>query len=68
MENVILAPHALGWTDDLYRGLGVGVCENILAVFRGEVPSNAVNPEVAERPGFQRKLKDMKARWKSLVS
>ena len=35
MENVILSPHALAWTDDLYELNGAMACESLLALFRG---------------------------------
>jgi phosphoglycerate dehydrogenase-like enzyme len=56
MDNVIVTPHALAWTEDLMRDNGVEACQNILAVARGELPGGIVNREVVERPGFQRKL------------
>lgn len=56
MDNVILAPHALAWTEELMRDNGVEACSNILAVSRGEVPGGIVNREVLDRPGFQKKL------------
>lgn len=67
MDNVILSPHGMAWTDDLYRGNGVGACENVLAVLRGEVPRYTVNREVVERPGFQAKLRSLRARWIALA-
>ena len=56
MENVILSPHALAWTDDLYEMNGTIACESLLAVFRGDLPAFPVNREVIERPGFRQKL------------
>jgi phosphoglycerate dehydrogenase-like enzyme len=67
LDTVILAPHAIAWTDDLYRGNGVGACQNVLAVLRGEIPRYTVNPEVVERPGFQAKLESLRARWAALA-
>jgi phosphoglycerate dehydrogenase-like enzyme len=67
LENVILAPHAIAWTDDLYRGNGVGACENVLTVLRGEVPKYAVNKDVVQQPGFQAKLKRLRERWAVLA-
>lgn len=67
MDNVILSPHGMAWTDDLYRGNGLGACENVLTVLRGEVPRYTVNREVADRPGFQAKLRSLRARWVTLV-
>ena len=65
MENVILAPHALAWTDDLYRGNGTAACQNVLTVLQGQVPQHTVNPEVVERPGFRRKLRALRRRWEA---
>ncbi|MDX1981952.1 MAG: NAD(P)-dependent oxidoreductase [Bryobacteraceae bacterium] len=56
LDNVILSPHALAWTEEIARDNGLEACDNILAVFRGEVPHGAVNREVLSRPGFQQKL------------
>jgi phosphoglycerate dehydrogenase-like enzyme len=67
LDNAILAPHAIAWTDDLYRGNGVGACENVLAVLRGEVPRYTVNQDVVQRPGFQAKLKRLRERWAGLA-
>ena len=64
MENVILSPHALAWTDDLYEMNGTIACESLLAVFRGEIPAFPVNREVVEQPQFQEKLGRMAARWR----
>jgi len=66
MDNVILSPHGMAWTDDLYRGNGTGACENVLAVLRGEVPRYTVNRQVIERPGFQAKLQSLRTRWTRL--
>jgi phosphoglycerate dehydrogenase-like enzyme len=63
LDNVILSPHAIAWTDDLARGNGVGACQNVLTVLRGEVPEHTVNREVLDRPGFQAKLQALRERW-----
>jgi phosphoglycerate dehydrogenase-like enzyme len=68
LGNVILAPHALAWTDQIYRGNSVGACENVLSVLRGEIPRYTVNREVVERPGFQRKLAGLRERWAALAT
>ncbi|MBL8217453.1 MAG: hypothetical protein JNK87_42420 [Bryobacterales bacterium] len=57
LENVLLAPHALAWTEEIARDNGLEACDNILTIARGEVPaSSAVNRDVLARPGFQSKL------------
>lgn len=56
LDNVILAPHALAWTEEMVRDNGIEACQNMLAVARGELPGGIVNREVIQRPGFQKKL------------
>jgi D-3-phosphoglycerate dehydrogenase len=56
LDNVIVAPHGIAWTEEIVRDNAVGACEAILAVSRGEVPKHVVNRAVLERPGFQAKL------------
>lgn len=65
LDNVILSPHAIAWTDELVRDNGVGACENVLMILRGEVPAYTVNREVIDRPGFQAKLRALRERWQS---
>lgn len=56
MENVIVSPHALAWTDELYQLNSRYACENVLTVLAGDIPKYTVNREVAERSSFQEKL------------
>jgi phosphoglycerate dehydrogenase-like enzyme len=63
LENVVLSPHAIAWTDELVALNGTGACEHALAVLRGEVPRHVANPAVLERPGFQAKLAGLRQRW-----
>lgn len=56
LDNVILSPHWLAGTRDVYLYAGTSNCKNMLRAARGEVPHNIVNPAVLERPGFQAKL------------
>jgi phosphoglycerate dehydrogenase-like enzyme len=56
LDNVIVTPHALAWTEEIMRDNGIEACQNVVAVSRGQVPGGLVNREVLERPGFQRKL------------
>jgi phosphoglycerate dehydrogenase-like enzyme len=56
MDNVIVSPHALAWTQELMRDIGTEACRNVLAISRGELPGGIVNREVLDRPGFQKKL------------
>ncbi len=65
LDNVILSPHAIAWTDELMRDNGTGACANVLTILRGEVPAHTVNREVIDRPGFQAKLQALRERWQS---
>jgi phosphoglycerate dehydrogenase-like enzyme len=56
LDNVILTPHALAWTEEIVRDNGLEACQNILSVARGELPAGLVNREVIQNPAFQRKL------------
>ncbi len=60
LENVILSPHALAWTEEIVRDNTVEACSHIRAIARGEIPVAVVNREVLERPGFLRKLESYK--------
>jgi len=56
LDNVILTPHAVGWTEELVRDLNLETCQNVRTVYEGRIPSHLANPDVAKRPGMQAKL------------
>jgi D-3-phosphoglycerate dehydrogenase len=56
-DNVVVAPHALGYTDELFRGCVESACSAILAVAAGRAPGHVANPEVLDRPAFVTKLR-----------
>lgn len=56
LDNVILSPHGLAWTEEIVRDNGLEACDHILSVFRGEPPGGLVNREVLDHPAFRRKL------------
>ena len=57
LDNVLLAPHCIAWTDELFRDIGRAVCRGMLDLADGRVPKGVVNREVLDRPGFQAKWK-----------
>jgi phosphoglycerate dehydrogenase-like enzyme len=63
MDNVIVAPHSLCWTDQCFAGLGAADVKAVFEVMHGRVPRSVVNREVIERPGWQRKLEGFRARY-----
>jgi phosphoglycerate dehydrogenase-like enzyme len=56
LDNVILSPHGLAWTEEIARDNGLEACDNILAVAGGQIPAGIVNKEVLDHPAFQAKL------------
>jgi phosphoglycerate dehydrogenase-like enzyme len=55
LDNVLLAPHSIAWTDELFRDIGRSVCQGMLDLSLGKVPRGVVNPQVLDRPAFQEK-------------
>jgi phosphoglycerate dehydrogenase-like enzyme len=43
LDNVILAPHALCWTDECFGGNGRAAITSLIDVARGIVPRSVVN-------------------------
>lgn len=56
LDNVIVAPHALCFTDEVALGNGSSAIQSVLAVARGELPRYVVNREAIDTPQFQAKL------------
>ena len=56
LDNVILLPHAVGWTHEALLGKVRGACQAVLDVFHGVVPQHVVNDKVLDRPGLKKKL------------
>ncbi len=56
LDNVILSPHAICWTDELFRGIGQAACRGILDVASGCQPHDVVNREVLSKPSLLNKL------------
>lgn len=58
-DHVLLAPHAIAWTEELFRDIGRMAIGSVLDFAEGRPPKGLLNSEVLERPGFQ-------AKWKRL--
>ncbi len=48
LDNVVCTPHCAGQTEEALVRVSVRAAENILCVYRGEVPPLVVNPEALE--------------------
>jgi phosphoglycerate dehydrogenase-like enzyme len=56
LDNVILAPHAICWTDECFLNNGRSAVKSILDVAAGRIPQFVVNREVLEQPALVAKL------------
>ena len=56
LDNVIVTPHALCWTDQCFAGIGASDVQQVLMFKKGEVPSHLVNRDVAETVRFIERL------------
>jgi phosphoglycerate dehydrogenase-like enzyme len=54
-DNVLLAPHSIAWTDELFRDIGRAACHGMVDLSLRRKPRGVVNPQVLERSSFQRK-------------
>jgi phosphoglycerate dehydrogenase-like enzyme len=63
LDNVILAPHALCWTDQCFAGNGAADVKAVLEIQHGRVPNGVVNRKVLESPRFQARLEAYKGQY-----
>ena len=56
LDNVILAPHALCWTDQCFAGNGAADVTAVLDIQHGRVPRGVVNRAVLDQPRFKARL------------
>ncbi len=57
LDNVILAPHAVCWTDECFRGVGRSACRSIVDVAYGRAPRHVVNRPALDDPRVLEKLR-----------
>ena len=56
LDNVLLAPHSVAWTQEGIRDIALDCCRNVRAVYEGRPPEFLANPGAVNRPGVQAKL------------
>jgi phosphoglycerate dehydrogenase-like enzyme len=56
LENVIVSPHSLCWTDECYRGIAESAFRSVVAVASGRRPDYLVNPVALNHPRWLGKL------------
>jgi len=57
LDNVLLAPHCIAWTHELFRDIGRTACQGMIDLSLGQKPRGVVNPDVFAKPSFQEKWK-----------
>jgi len=57
LDNVVVTPHALCWTDECERIMGESVVRSIKDVATGQVPVNVVNRDAIDTAKVQEKLR-----------
>lgn len=62
MDNVIVTPHALCWTDQCFAGIGADDVAAVLSVARGSVPDGIVNRGILSDTVWLEKLAKRSAR------
>jgi phosphoglycerate dehydrogenase-like enzyme len=62
MDNVIVTPHALCWTDECFAGNGAADIAAVFSVMKGEEPRVLVNRDVVDHPQWKKRLQDNAAR------
>jgi D-3-phosphoglycerate dehydrogenase len=56
LDNVILSPHALCWTDQIFAGNGAADVRAVLDVMAGRVPTGIVNRDIAKSSSWRARL------------
>ena len=54
-ENVLMAPHSIAWTNEMFRDIGRAACQGMVDLAQKRRPRGIVNPQVLESRGFQEK-------------
>jgi phosphoglycerate dehydrogenase-like enzyme len=57
LDNVIVTPHGICWTDECFSANGRSAWKSILDVAAGRAPSFVVNRDVLSMPRFQERLR-----------
>src|SRR5205085_2289308 len=63
LDNVILTPHALCWTDQCFAGNGAADIRAVLDIQHGRVPRGVVNRAVLDSPRFKARLERFRAAY-----
>jgi len=48
LDNVILAPHSIAWTDELFSEIGRMACKQLVQIAEGKTPDHVVNTQILD--------------------
>lgn len=65
LNNVIVTPHALCWTDQCFGGIGAADVKAVMDVMHGQIPVGIVNKEILENKVWLDKLKGYREKFGS---
>ena len=63
LDNVILTPHSLCWTDECFAGIGAADVRAVQAVKAGRAPTGLVDRAVLDHPLWQARLAALAGRF-----
>ena len=63
LENVILTPHGLCWTDECFAGIGAADISAVFATMEGDEPCGLVNRDILDNADWQAKMAALKGRF-----
>ncbi len=46
LDNVILAPHCIAWTHELFQEIGRKACQQVVQIAQGKIPDDVVNTDI----------------------
>lgn len=55
LDNVLLAPHSIAWTNELFRDIGRAACQSMLDLSLGRRPQGVLNSQLFQRASFRDK-------------
>ena len=68
LDNVILTPHALCWTDQCFAGIGDVDIKAVIEIQHGRVPRGVVNRKLIDDPRFRARLAGYRKRFAASAS
>ncbi|MFT3748051.1 MAG: NAD(P)-dependent oxidoreductase [Agriterribacter sp.] len=49
MDNVLMAPHCIAWTNELFREIGRMACTQVVQVAQGKIPDHVLNTDITDQ-------------------